>query len=620
MPSKRERGKQRKAEKNLAAGNGNDSITQIVAKVRKGDSKTTLLLGDGNTTQSLEESNGILYEQSGILSTVLKFLKRCEDDTFVKVMLDVGGGNLTSPQSWVQVLIKAEVQEPSCRLRIAQNITPLVRCMCNDTKRLFFKSNMHWLDTIQAFAALIHNMILHSVSNFKGKKIIDTLFQYEGLLTSIIQWGFWKEEYRPDIAKKLKSDELDSIVRLGTAILNRLFIATDTQTEEGRNRLEIIGTTPIISKEYDPECTMSLVVGLIRQVKIEGWTTNTSLSLRHLVIWVSCVDKDVITELIGLAMDTGNDKWAAHDAELFRFMVLKRYNNVKWLANDTRTAFAIRSGLIEMCLRFIERFGVSESFDNETDILYLLFSSIKSISLHQKTAKAIRSKKCIIEKELARLEQNAEIINNVNCEKLLVMVGSILDLNGSYCCRCNKSLSRIEVKLCNGCGCMVYCSDVCQKEDWQNGHKLVCCTSCTTETLGRFQGRFEPMAIPVDERAAEKLKELEINMNMIQLKLFLDNSETILSQVEGLGIPLYDCIVVFDLRVYPLEVTIQKSIEYYDTPELMRGFEDSRSKDNITCIFISDIHSGSLIEGNVPTLQMQRLFPCEWLSKIEEKE
>jgi len=121
MPSKRERGRQRKVAKNLAAGNGNDSITQIVAKVRKGDNKTTTLLKGG----SLKESNGISYEQSGILSTVLKFLKRCEDDTFVKVMLDIGG-NLRTPQLWVQVLIKAEAQEEMCWLQIAQSIGPLV--------------------------------------------------------------------------------------------------------------------------------------------------------------------------------------------------------------------------------------------------------------------------------------------------------------------------------------------------------------------------------------------------------------------------------------------------------------------------------------------------------------
>ena len=83
--NKRERGKQRKAVKNLAAGNGNDSITQIVAQVRKGDNKTTILLGNGSL--ELEKFNGISYEQSGILSVVLGFLNRCDHETFDGVMV-----------------------------------------------------------------------------------------------------------------------------------------------------------------------------------------------------------------------------------------------------------------------------------------------------------------------------------------------------------------------------------------------------------------------------------------------------------------------------------------------------------------------------------------------------
>ena len=523
MPSKRERGKQRKAVKILAAGSGNHSITQIVAKVRKGDNDATLLLAD----RSLEESNGILYEQSGILSTILRFLKRCEDDTFVKVMLDVGGGDMRTPKLWVGVLTNAEVQEPSCRLHIAQNISPLVRCMCNDTTRLFFKSNEHWVNTIHPFVCLIHNMILHSADNSdkpEGKEIIDTLLQYEGLLTSIVQWGFWGEECRPDITNE--PFDCTDIVRLGNATLIRLVLSADTKVEAGRERLEIIGTTPMISKEYDPECTISFVVGLIRQLKIEGWTMDASEALRRLTIWGSCVDKDVITELIDMGFNTRDDKWIAHIAACLRFMILKEHTYKTCFANETRVAFAIRGGLIELCLAFIERFGLNESFDKERDSLESLFVSIQSIlsniywiRLHKKTGKAIRSKRCRIEQELARLEKNDEITNNVSCKKLLDMSSSMLDINGSYCCRCNKVLSKTEVKLCNGCGSMTYCSSACQKEDWSiGGHKLACCSSPTMENIGQFQGRFHPSSIPVDERAAAKLKEIEINVNMIQLK------------------------------------------------------------------------------------------------------
>ena len=625
MSPKKERGKQRKAAKSLAAASGVDNISKTVALLRKGVYNTTKLLGDG----PLEESNGISYEQSGILSTVLKFLKRCEDDTFVKVLLDIGGGNLTTPQLWVRILVKAEVQEPSCRLQIAQSIGPLVKCMCNDSKRQFFKSNKHWRGIIQAFVALIHNMILHSVNNsdeIEGKKIIDTLLNYEGLLTSIVQWGFWDED-RPDITNELQINNCAKIIELGTATLNRLIKAADTQSEEDRERLEIIGTTPIISEEYDPECTTSFVVGLIRQVKIGGWTLDTSTSLRRLIANVSCVDKDVITELIDLGFATRDNKWSAHVAELLRYMILKRLNNNdgNFYTNDTKIAFAIRGGLFELSLHFIERFGLNESFDNKKDNVSSSFSSIKMILanifwvvLHKKTAKAIRNKGCSIKQELTRLEQNGEITNNVNCKKLLDIARSILDSNGSYCCRCNKPLDRTDVKECNGCGCMAYCSRACQKEDWQNGHSISCCNAYTTELAGKFQGRFWPAKVPSDERAAAKLKELEINMNMIQLKLFLDNAVSILTKVKAMDIPIYDCVVLFDFRKSPHTVGVKKYTEYFTGGEL-EGFEGSRSKENITCDFVSYVYDGRLDEGQIPTLQTQRLLPHKWLADEQEK-
>jgi len=628
MPPKKERGKQRKAAKNLAAANGTINISRTVRLIRKGDNKTTINIGSSSPTHSLEESNGISYEQSGILSTVLKFLRRCEDDTFVKVMLGVGG-DLKAPRFWVQVLIKAEVQEPSCRLQIAQSIAPLVMCMCNDTKRQFFRSNKHWVDTIYNFVCLIHNMILKSVNNsdkIDGKVIIDTLLQYEGLLTSIVQWGFWEEECRPDITNELKTDHCVSIVRLGKVIFNRLIKAANTQTEEGRERLETIGTTPIISKEYDSECKISFVVGLIRRTKIEGWTMDAFTTLRRLTIWGSCVDKDVITGLIDLGISTSDDKWSAHVADLLNYMILKENINKKYNANDTRVAFAIRGGLVELCLTFIERFGAMESFDKKRDneeslSVYIkkILCSVYWVGLHKKTAKAIRNKGCSIEQELTRLEQNADITSISNCKELLDNARSILNLNGSYCCRCNKSLSRTEVKLCNGCGCMAYCSKACQREDWLDGHNESCCKTYNNERSGLYQGRHWPKIMPENERAAAKMKELEVNMNMIQLKLFHDHSETILSQVSLLDIPLYDCVVYFDLKIYPLVVKVKKWTEFYNNPILKRGFEGSRSKKNITCIYYSYLFDGNLVEGQIPKLQMQRLFPHELLSKKQKR-
>lgn len=90
-------------------------------------------------------------------------------------------------------------------------------------------------------------------------------------------------------------------------------------------------------------------------------------------------------------------------------------------------------------------------------------------------------------------------------------------------------------------------------------------------------------------------------MNMIQLKLFLNNSETIMSQAKALCIPLYDCIVMFDLRKCPIKIetfayTHSKNFftdcdcaecqnGYFGSREEREGFENSRSKDNITCMY-----------------------------------
>ena len=200
------------------------------------------------------------------------------------------------------------------------------------------------------------------------------------------------------------------------------------------------------------------------------------------------------------------------------------------------------------------------------------------------------------------------------------MVRSIIDINGAYCCRCNKSLGRKEMKQCNGCNRMTYCSRACQKEDWLNGHSVTCNMTYTDEQAGVFQGRYLPEFEPESERNVAKLEALEQIFNMIQLKLFLDNSDTILSQARELNIPLHDCVVHFDFRDCPLTVEVIRYTERYVQPEQMKCFEETRSKENITCIYYSFIYMGTCGDnGETPSIALQRFFPHAWLSKITQK-
>jgi len=611
------------------------SNSKIVAKVRRGNNYATKKLSFTSqfnrfrAAEMLAERGfrNLSYEQSGILSIVLDFLNWCEDDTFHQVVSSVGG-DLKSPASWIDILVSACIAEPGCTLQIVENISPLVRCMCNDTERQLFKSNKHWKQGIVSFVNLITNVTEYNVYEDK-KVIVEALLQHEGLLTSIVQWGCWKD-HRPDIVKELKSEGITvnviaKICNNATGMVEWLIDGTELLEKESKYQLlDTIGTASVISKEYNTSCMVSYTYGLVRGLHAvaemarpltteEESRRDTLFSIIQSLILHGV---SIITDMIDLGLNYAPKYTFALNVTVLSFRMTQGTieNELRLNADspsDTRIATAIRAGLIEMCLGFIEQFEKHESFKSDEllsmhGLIRSIFKSISKVSLHQKTAKAIRHQKGSIVEKLMQVH----ITNKSESKKLLEMVRSILDMNGSYCCRCNKSLSRTEVKLCNGCGCMTYCSSECQRDDWLNGHKLSCCTQFTDDKSGQFQGTVIP--ILDNARAAAKLHEIEININMIQLKLFLDHSETILSQASSLDIPLYDCIVKFELRHCPPTIEVKKYTEFYDNfDEQMLGFVDSRSRDNIICVYYSQIYSGELKD----CVAIQRLFPHEWIMK-----
>ena len=97
------------------------------------------------------------------------------------------------------------------------------------------------------------------------KDIVKTLLQYDGLLRSIVQWGFWN--FRPDIEKELSADDVAMISSRGLGATTLLL-----KVLKGMGKVEEIGTTPILSKEYDPNCNVSYTRALIHQILWENGT------------------------------------------------------------------------------------------------------------------------------------------------------------------------------------------------------------------------------------------------------------------------------------------------------------------------------------------------------------
>ena len=206
---------------------------------------------------------------------------------------------------------------------------------------------------------------------------------------------------------------------------------------------------------------ISYMAGLIRLVKATNGDKDHLKQVVAFALGTDCVDKDVITEIIdfGTNLAATNYSPASFTANISAAILVEQLK-CRYPPSDTRVAFAIRAGLIEMCLSFIER-GGQEHFERDDeeslyqcvhDILIIVYE----VSLHQKTAKAIRSKRNKIWEKLVGSEQNTNVTNSKNCKQLLGIVRSILDLNGAYCCCCNKSLGRKEIKRCNGCNSMTY--------------------------------------------------------------------------------------------------------------------------------------------------------------------
>lgn len=418
-------------------------------------------------------------------------------------------GQLKSPATWICILRKAVLQKEQSGLQIADNIGPLVSSMITDTKRLFFKSNKHWREGILEFVGLVTHMISTSISS-TDKRVVNTLLSYEGLLKSIVQWGVWGKEYRPDIEKMISVEECGQISYLARECTVQLMNDAYQRGEDGRDRLVAIGSTPLVNKEYDPNFTTSFVVGLtdglIGAVKVEGWNGdsvgNRLNTILLLINQADCVDKGVIKAMIEVGLNYANASGRCNsDKSLANSLLSMLLDKSSMHPSDTRVAFAIRAGFIEMCLDFIRRFGSRGAVHADAQNVFNQYieqsiRNIHNIMSHQKTAKAIRSKKSMLEEKLVRLEQSSDIANNAQSKQSVKFVRSILSFNGTYCCRCDKSLSRTEAMECNGCHRMTYCSKACQKEDWLNGHKLACCKAYTDENVGQFQGTVSPTTRP----------------------------------------------------------------------------------------------------------------------------
>ena len=375
------------------------------------------------------------------------------------------------------------------------------------------------------------------------------------------------------------------------------------ETDDAKNMLGKIATTPIVSRAYDPNCKVSLVGGIIRQMKTfnDRGDREDIPALAILVGYAECFDKDVITEMI----DLGNNFTSEYDdanviTRLVCSMISQKIEDGKVQPNDSRTAFAIRAGLLEFCTSMIARFGRDKN-DRLVCWVISILENIYLISFHKKTSKAIGDKRGNLLIESQRLKENQLVVSNTQYEKALHIIQSILDITSTSCYFCNQVTERKDMKKCVACKSVCYCSKECQRKDWQSGgHEQHC----------------EEFLRNVRDTTA-KLKGLRRNITMARKRLFLENADSIRLQLAAKELPRSEYIVRFDLFQCPLAVTVMAWTEYFVSCRSKKWFEENIQLDdeNIMCIYESPFFSGNSNEPGCPeNLIVYTLYPREWLS------
>ena len=519
----------------------------------------------------------------------------------------------------------------------------LVRCLTDDTKRLFFKSNKYWHEAVTPFVSLLSDMLIPSSVDISAK-VSNILLQNEGFLESIVQKCFWNS-HRSDLVKEHESYHQSYCIKTLEAfahvvIRNIIFIGLGMEMapeayyllrlnlytiknrasfpQDGFDLVKTIAMIPVVSGAYDSGCNVYFVAGMIRMLKVVNSHYPVDRrdhfdTLQMCLLITDCADKDVLTDVIKLGnMFTANIDDACDILRVSHAMMVCFDSAAKRLYPiDRRVAFAIKSGLLDMCFEFITHYFVCDmsvqviSCDAQRDELmrYVvrIAQLIQAVALHQNTSKAIRDRRCQIMEALQPLSIQ---VKTEQSTQFFDILSSVIELNEGSCSRCNKPVDWRTALFCEGCRRVAYCGVKCQKKDWRYGsHSLNCSfLASSADVLG---------LTTCDVRRSRNIVELTgLRNNIItsQKKLFLRHEVALFSQLFTYP-DRSDYIVVFDLSTKQQPVSFVHYNVQCTCSTQRKWFEDFRSPEKVICLFMSDVLNGEIdVDGSANRIGLYVAF------------
>lgn len=415
------------------------------------------------------------------------------------------------------------------RLTIAKSIAPLVTCMVDDKKRKLFQRKEHWYKGLSSFFCLVMNLM----NGEEGGRSV--MLSYDGLLPFIAQAACYRVS-RDDIstdAMWLKHDESLSAGCLDAQRAVAFILGTDTSTD----LMELIASTPLSN---DPKCSESTIVGFLRTLNHEQQldTSGSLVDIIESLIINNKVDGQVIAELI---KHGGIDGSSASFALRMMLVILGLDDDVHEdiQMSDTRFAVAIQNGLIDL---LVSNGAAEQSI--------LIGEALCEMSMHKKTSRALREKRCEISTVLDTAQSSSTDIAS--------LIKDSIELGtSSTCCNCLKQFDkRSSLYFCSGCNVECYCSLSCQSESWEMGHDEVCKDMANHSDYLRCQG--------VSETDVKRYESLQSNVMMAGCRIV----QQLESNTDGMD-------VVVDFGQCPASTTLVA--------------KDDLENSSLKCTFISPV-------------------------------
>jgi len=406
-------------------------------------------------------------------------------------------------------------------------------------------------------------------------------------------------------------------------IRNIIFIGLGRETEsfpkDGLDLVKTIAMIPVVSGAYDSGCNVYFVAGMIRMLKVVNSHYLVDRrdhfdTLQMCMLITDCADKDVLTDVIKLGnMFTANIDDACDILRVSHAMIVCYDSAAKGLAYpiDRRVAFAIKSGLLDMCFEFITHYFVCDmsvqviSCDPKRDELIRqlvrIAQLIQAVALHQNTSKAIRDRRCQIMEALQPLSIQ---VKTEQSTQFFDILSSVIELNEGSCSRCNKPVDWRTALFCEGCRRVAYCGVKCQKKDWRYGSHYLNCSflARSADVLGLTT------CVVRRSRNIVELTGLRNNIITSQKKLFLRHEVALFSQLFTYP-DRSDYIVVLDLSTKQEPVSFVHYNVQCTCSTQRKWFEDFRSPEKVICLFMSDVLNGEIdVDGSANRIGLYAAF------------